>query len=106
MRKNRVVRKKRIKSNASRLRLSVFRSNLNIFAQIINDNNGETLVSASSLKIKGVSKTKAAQMVGEQLATQAKEKNIVDIVFDRGIYLYAGRLKALAEAARQNGLNF
>ena len=90
-------------------RLCVFRSNANIYAQIINDENGSTLVSASSLdkdlKIKGLN-IEAATKVGESLAKKAKKAGIKCVVFDRGGYKYHGRVKALAEAARENGLEF
>ena len=90
-------------------RLCVFRSNTNISAQIINDENGSTLVSASSLdkdlKIKNLN-VEAATKVGESLAKKAKKAGIKTVVFDRGGYKYHGRVKALAEAARENGLEF
>ena len=90
-------------------RLCVFRSNTNIYAQIINDENGSTLVSASSLdkdlKIKNLN-VEAASKVGESLAKKAKKAGIKTVVFDRGGYKYHGRIKALAEAARENGLEF
>jgi len=91
-------------------RLNVFRSNENIFAQIIDDEKGMTLVSASSidkeLKLENGSNIEAATKVGTLLAERAKKANIKKVVFDRGGYLYQGRVKALAEAARQNGLEF
>ena len=91
-------------------RLSVFRSNTGIYAQIIDDDNGKTLVSASSLdkdlKLKNGSNIEAASKVGESIAKKAKEAGITKVVFDRGGYLYHGRVKALAEAARENGLEF
>ena len=91
-------------------RLNVFRSNNNIFAQIIDDTKGETLVSASSidkeLKIKNGGNVEAAIKVGKLIAERAKKAKIKDVVFDRGGYLYHGRVKALAEEARKNGLNF
>jgi len=91
-------------------RLNVFRSNSNIFAQIIDDENGVTLVSASSLdknlKIANGSNVEAAKVVGESVAKKALKANIKKVVFDRGGYLYHGRVKALAEAARENGLEF
>ena len=90
-------------------RLCVYRSNTNIYAQIINDENGSTLVSASSLdkdlKIKNLN-VDAASKVGESLAKKAKKAGIKTVVFDRGGYKYHGRVKALAEAARENGLEF
>lgn len=91
-------------------RLNVFRSNQNIFAQIIDDTKGITLVSASSidkdLKLANGSNIEAATKVGELIAKRAKEAKIKKVVFDRGGYLYHGRVKALAEAARANGLEF
>ena len=91
-------------------RLNVFRSNSNIFAQIIDDTKGVTLVSASSidkeLKLENGSNVEAAVKVGELLAKRAKDAKIKQVTFDRGGYLYHGRVEALAEAARQNGLEF
>lgn len=91
-------------------RLNVFRSNSNIFAQIIDDSKGITIVSASSidkeLKLENGSNIEAATKVGELLAKRAKDKKIKEVVFDRGGYLYHGRVKALAESARENGLEF
>ena len=91
-------------------RLNVFRSNSNIFAQIIDDEKGVTLVSASSidkdLKLENGGNVEAATKVGKLLAERAKKAKIERVVFDRGGYLYHGRVKALAEAARENGLNF
>ena len=91
-------------------RLNVFRSNQNIFAQIIDDTKGTTLVSASSidkdLKLANGSNIEAATKVGELIAKRAKEAKIKKVVFDRGGYLYHGRVKALADAARENGLEF
>ena len=91
-------------------RLNVFRSNSNIFAQIIDDEASKTLVSASSidkeLKLENGGNTEAAEKVGELLAKRAKKAKISKVVFDRGGYLYHGRVKALADAARKNGLEF
>ena len=91
-------------------RLNVFRSNSNIFAQLIDDENGVTLLQASSvdkdLKLKNGSNVEAATKVGEKLAAEAKKANIKKVVFDRGGYAYHGRVEALAEAARKNGLEF
>ena len=91
-------------------RLNVFRSNSNIFAQIIDDENKTTLVSASSLdkdlKIKNGSNVEAAKVVGKSIAEKAKKAKITKVVFDRGGYLYHGRVAALADAARENGLEF
>ena len=107
-------RHSRIRSNLSGTaempRLNVFRSNANITAQIIDDVKGVTLVSASSLekdlKIKNGGNVEAAKIIGEEIAKRAKKAKITKVVFDRGGYLYHGRVKALAEAARENGLEF
>jgi len=93
-----------------RPRLSVFRSSKNIYAQIIDDANGVTLAAASTLesadaKQKGADRDAAAR-VGALVAQRAIEKGVKDVVFDRGGYLYHGRVKALADAAREAGLNF
>ena len=109
----RLHRHKRVRGKVSgtpeRPRLNVFRSETNIYAQIIDDTKGVTLVSASSLE-KGFScdgtKTDAAKKVGEMVAERAKAKGIEAVVFDRGGYLYHGRVKALAEGAREGGLQF
>ena len=89
-------------------RLSVYRSNSNIFAQLIDDENGVTLVSASSidkeLKITNGGNIEAASKVGKLLADRAKKAKIKKVIFDRGGHLYHGRVKALAIAARENGL--
>lgn len=97
-----------IKGTASRPRLNVFRSNKGIYCQLIDDTLGVTLVSASSLDIKEVngSNIEGAKAVGKLIAERALEKNIKVIVFDRGGYLYHGRVKALADAAREAGLEF
>ncbi len=91
-------------------RLNVFRSNSNIFAQIIDDSKGVTLASASSidkeLKLENGGNVEAAAKVGKLIAERAKKAKITKVVFDRGGYLYHGRVKALAEAARENGLEF
>jgi large subunit ribosomal protein L18 len=86
----------------------VFRSNTHIYAQVIDDEKGVTLVSASSieLKLKNGSNIEAAKQVGALVAKRASEKKIENVVFDRGGYLYHGRVKALAEAARAAGLKF
>jgi large subunit ribosomal protein L18 len=102
--------RKNIKGTTSLPRLNVFRSNTNITAQIIDDVNGVTLVSASStdkeLKIKKGSNVEAGKLVGEAIAKRALKLKITEVLFDRGGYLYHGRVKALAEAARENGLKF
>ena len=100
----------KVSGTASVPRLNVFRSNSNIFAQIIDDEKAVTLVSASSidkdLKLENGSNIEAATKVGELLAKRAEKAKIKKVVFDRGGYLYHGRVKALAEAARENGLEF
>ena len=100
----------KITGTSSVPRLNVFRSNSNIFAQIIDDEASKTLVSASSidkeLKLENGGNTEAAEKVGELLAKRAKKAKISKVVFDRGGYLYHGRVKALADAARENGLEF
>lgn len=102
--------KKRIKGTSERPRLVVFRSNKEIYGQIIDDYNAHTLVASSSLDeaVKQASGTKKeiAQKVGELLGQKAKEANISKVVFDRNVYLYHGRVKALAEGAREAGLEF
>ncbi len=112
--KKRIERHKRIRENLSgtneKPRLNVFRSNANISAQIIDDTKGITLVSASSIEkelgIKNGGNIEAAKLVGAELAKRAKKSKIKAVVFDRGGYLYHGRVKALADAARENGLEF
>ena len=95
---------------AEKPRLNVFRSNANITAQIIDDEKGVTLVSVSTLEkelnIKNGGNVEAAKLVGAEIAKRAKKAKIEEVVFDRGGYLYHGRVKALAEAARENGLKF
>ena len=96
-----------IKSDFNRPRLSVFRSNRYVFAQIIDDAKGETLVSAGDFKSKGkTKKAESAKNVGLELAKAAKLKKIESVAFDRGGYKYQGRIKALAEGAREGGLKF
>jgi large subunit ribosomal protein L18 len=107
MRKKRVRRK--IWGTAERPRLSVFRSNTAIYAQLIDDDRGHTVVAASSIEdgIDGKgTKTDAARRVGELVAERATSQGIDTVVFDRGGFQYAGRVKALAEAAREAGLKF
>ena len=99
----------KISGTAERPRLNVFRSNANIYAQIIDDVNGVTLVSANTLE-KGfegaTGNAEAAKKVGTVLAERAKAKGIEEVVFDRGGYVYHGRVAALAEGAREGGLKF
>lgn len=92
-------------------RLSVFRSNAQIYAQLIDDENGKTLVAASSLEKEilehtGLTKTQRAQAVGKLIATKAVAAGISQVVFDRGGNLYHGRVKSLADSAREGGLKF
>ena len=111
MRKERHSRiRESLAGTTNRPRLSVFRSNANITAQIIDDEKGITLVSASSLekelKITNGGNVEAAKIIGAEIAKRANKAKIKEVVFDRGGYLYHGRVKALAEAARENGLEF
>jgi len=102
----------KISGNATRPRLSVFRSAKHIYAQVIDDVSGVTLASASTVeaevkaKIDGKNKTDEAQIVGEMVGKRAKAKKINEVVFDRGGFLYTGRVAALAEGARKAGLKF
>lgn len=98
----------KISGTAERPRLSVYRSNKNIYAQVIDDVKGVTLASASThdSEVSGNTKTEQAASVGALVAKRAAEKDISVVVFDRGGYLYHGRVQALAEAARENGLQF
>ena len=105
--------KKRIRSkifgSPERPRLVVFRSNSNIYAQIVDDVKANTLVAASTVEkelIKGSSNIEGAKLVGQTIAKRAQAKGIKDVVFDRGGYVYHGKIKALADAAREAGLNF
>jgi large subunit ribosomal protein L18 len=100
--------RKHIVGTAERPRLVVFRSNRGIAAQLVDDTNGRTLASASSLDVRGGKGTKSDQAVevGKLLAANARKADVNRVVFDRGGYLYHGRVKALAEAAREGGLGF
>lgn len=99
--------RKNINGTAERPRLAVFRSNQHIYAQIIDDVVGNTLVSASTLTVKvDGSKSEAAKAVGTDIAKKALEKGVDKVVFDRGGNLYHGRIKALADGAREAGLDF
>jgi large subunit ribosomal protein L18 len=106
------VRRNIKRAAAGRARLSVFRSSKHIYAQVIDDSRGRTLASASSLEkeIRGALKTgadkEAAKAVGKRIAERAAASGIKNVVFDRGGYLYHGRVKALADAAREAGLSF
>ena len=96
----------KITGTGAKPRLAVFKSNSQIYAQLIDDVSGVTLASASSLSIKGGTKKEQAAEVGKNLADQAKASNIESVVFDRGGFVYHGRIKQLAEAAREAGLKF
>ena len=101
--------RKVVNGTADRPRMAVYRSNKQIYAQLIDDVNGVTVASASSVKndkAQGVPKIDQAKIVGGDIAEKAKSAGIETIVFDRGGYLYHGRVKALAEAAREGGLKF
>lgn len=112
----RIVRHKRVRrkvvGTTERPRLSVYRSLSHIYAQVIDDANGVTIASASTLDadvktlIEGKSKSEQAKIVGETVAKRAMEKNITEVVFDRGGYIYIGRVQALADGAREAGLKF
>jgi large subunit ribosomal protein L18 len=109
-RKNRV--RSKVAGTAARPRLSVYRGNKHIYAQIIDDEKGNTLVAVSTLsqelksKLKVTDTVPAAKAVGDLIARKAVEKGIKQVVFDRGGYVYTGRIKALADAAREAGLQF
>jgi len=111
LRRHARVRSK-ISGSAEQPRLNVFRSLTEIYAQLIDDQSGNTIASASTVdkelraKVEGKGKTEQARLVGEVLAERAKDKGIESIVFDRGGYRYSGRVKALAEGAREGGLQF
>ena len=104
--------RKKISGTSERPRLDVYRSNSHIYAQVIDDSNGTTLASASTLEaevakaVEEMTKTDAAKTVGKLIAERAQAKGIKVVVFDRGGYLYTGRVQALAEAAREAGLEF
>ncbi len=106
-RRHRRVRKK-VDGTAERPRLVVFRSNRGIFAQLVDDDSGRTLASASWLSLKGFKGTKTDQAaeVGKALAKAARSAGVEEVVFDRGGFLYHGRVKALADGAREGGLKF
>jgi large subunit ribosomal protein L18 len=111
LRRHRRVRRN-LEGTAERPRLNVYRSLNQIYVQIIDDLEGNTLVSASTLEealdseLKGKNKTEQARIVGEMIAKRATEKGLKQVVFDRGGYKYHGRVRALAEAAREAGLEF
>ena len=100
--------RKKISGGASRPRLSVFRSNSDIYAQLVDDDNGVTLAAASSrekdIKAQKAPKIEKSKLVGPAIARKAGELGIKEVIFDRGGYIYHGRVKAVAEGARENGL--
>jgi large subunit ribosomal protein L18 len=103
--------RKKISGTLDIPRIAVFRSNKQIYAQVVDDQKGETILSACSKEKEiaertGIKKIEQAKLVGELLATKCKEKGIEKVVFDRGGYKYHGRVKSLADAAREGGLNF
>ncbi len=103
--------RKKINGTAERPRLSVFRSNKQIYVQVVDDLNGVTLLSACSREkevasVTGIKKTEQAKLVGKLLASKCREKGIESVVFDRSGYKYHGRVKSLADAAREGGLKF
>ena len=102
--------RKKINGVAAKPRLSVFRSNAEIYAQLINDDNGLTLASVSSMDkdilAQKVTKTEKSKLVGNAIARKASELGVTTVVFDRGGYIYHGRVKAVAEGAREGGLQF
>ena len=102
--------RKKISGSGNKPRLSVFRSNTEIYVQLINDENGTTIVAASSrekdIAAQKVNKVEKSKLVGVAVARKASELGIKDVVFDRGGYLYHGRVKAVADGAREGGLQF
>ncbi len=99
--------RKKIKGTLERPRLCIFKSLSNMYAQLVDDVTGKTIVSVSTLgEVKGKSGKDAAFEVGKMLATKAKDKKIDKVVFDRSGYIYHGRVKAVADGAREGGLNF
>ena len=98
--------RRKLAGTGERPRLNVYRSLNHIYAQVIDDQNGETLVSASSIKMKTGGNVAAAKEIGKAVADLAVQQGIKKVVFDRGGYLYHGRIKALADAAREAGLEF
>ena len=98
--------RRKLSGTGERPRLNVYRSLGHIYAQVIDDQKGETLVSASSIKLKTGGNIAAAKEIGKAVAEAAVAKGVKKVVFDRGGYLYHGRVKALADAAREAGLEF
>jgi large subunit ribosomal protein L18 len=98
--------RKKVSGTAERPRLVVFRSDKHIYAQLVDDDAGRTIATVSSLKVDGGKKTEKASEVGKQVAVVAKDRGITRVVFDRGGYKYHGRVKAVADGAREGGLEF
>ena len=102
--------RKKVNGNAVKPRLSVFRSNMEIYVQLVNDENGTTIAAASSkekdIAAQKITKVEKSKLVGAAVARKASELGIKDVVFDRGGYIYHGRVKAVAEGAREGGLQF
>jgi large subunit ribosomal protein L18 len=98
--------RKKVAGTAARPRLVVYRSDKHIYAQLVDDDAGRTIATVSSLKVASGKKTEKASEVGKQVAVVAKDKGITRVVFDRGGYKYHGRVKAVAEGAREGGLEF
>ena len=98
--------RKKISGTADRPRLVVFRSNLHMYAQVVDDVTGSTLAAASTLTLSRQGEKFGAEAVGKEIARLAKEKNIDKVVFDRNGYLYHGKIKAVADGAREGGLEF
>jgi large subunit ribosomal protein L18 len=98
--------RRKLAGTAERPRLNIYRSLNHIYAQVIDDQKGETLVAASSIKLKSGGNVAAAKEIGKTVAELAVKQGIKKVVFDRGGYLYHGRIKALADAAREAGLEF
>ena len=111
-RRKRRIRRQIAANSGDRPRLSVFRSSAQIYAQIIDDSKGVTLAAASSLEktlreqLKSGANVEAAKRIGKEIAERAKAAGVTKVVFDRGGYMYHGRVKALAEGAREGGLDF
>jgi len=105
IRRHKRIRAK-VKGTTERPRLAIFRSNKAIYAQIIDDLKGETLVSITSFSVKGKNPLEGAKEAGKEIAKLAKDKNIKAVVSDRGGYIYTGKVRAVAEGAREGGLEF
>ncbi len=104
--KNKVKIRRKINGSQDRPRFCVFRSGKHMYAQLVDDTTGTTLVAASSLKLGAKNNKEGSKAVGQEIAKKALEKNIKNVVFDRSGYLYHGRIQAIADGAREAGLNF